>query len=79
MGYMESIETKILTAAEMKAENDALEIELARSQKIKADLLLSSSAGLRPEIKSAPEPTSKDKAKEFWAGTQIAKAVDKYG
>ena len=69
-------QTPMKTPEQMKADNDALEAEIIRKEKLAARAQMGGAA-----IVSIPTPEvpAKEKHKAFWKGTQIEKAIDKYG
>lgn len=69
-----AIRDEILKAKEeLKAEND-------RKEKLQAEGLMSSNAGIHVEKpKMTEEQKIKEGAKEFWKGTGIEKSIEKYG
>lgn len=66
------------TTAEIKAENDALEAELIRKQKLDEMQRMAGRAVVSPRPEE-PQETPKDRSKKFWAGTQIERMIDKHG
>ena len=65
---------------EIRAENDRRENLLREEQKLQAEKLLGSSAGQPPIPKEvSEEQRKKEAAKEFWKGTGLDEAIEKYG
>ncbi len=87
---METQETSKSTISEMeqtkqdreklRAENDAMEAELLRAEKLRAQSRMAGkSVIVETPTPVNPEIEKKNQAMEFWAGTEISKALKKYG
>jgi hypothetical protein len=64
---------------EIRAENDRREKILADEQKLQAERMLGSSAGQPiPQKQLTEEDLKTQQAKEFWKGTAIEDALNKY-
>jgi len=64
---------------EIKAEKEELTKQNDRKERLKSEELLAGTAGGNIEIKEATEEEqSKKDAMEFWKGTDVANAIDKY-
>ncbi len=72
------IEQTIQTVERLEKAKTEAKIEADRLERLKSDAMLSGTAGIRPNMQST-EQTKKDIAKEFWKGTNIEKAIEKYG
>jgi hypothetical protein len=64
---------------EIRAENDRRERILADEQKLQAERMLGSSAGANiPQKILTEEDLKTQQAKEFWKGTAVEDALNKY-
>lgn len=65
---------------EIKAENDRREALLKEEQKLHAERLLSGTSGSSfQKVEITEEQKKKTGAMDFWKGTGIDKAIEKYG
>lgn len=64
---------------EIKAENDRRERILLEEQKLQAEKMLGSSAGQSiPAVQMTADEIKKKEAIDFWKGTGIDEAINKY-
>ena len=71
-------EAELTPSQKLKLENDALEAELIRAQKIRNEALLAGTAGGHVETVVSEEDAKKTAALEMFKGSEIAEAITKY-
>lgn len=78
IGKIGMIDRAIEAAERLEAANRKQEELLMRQEELMAKQALGgySEAGVHVEVK---EPTSKDKALDFWKGSPVQKAIEQYG
>lgn len=73
---MSEVETTAAELAKLREANNLLEQEFLRAEKLRSQ---SRMAGKSYAAPPTPEPTKAEKAAEFWKGTEIERAIKKYG